>query len=41
VLQDIISENMRWIKNMFRQKFCEFDSDDKLKSFDDQLEIIW
>jgi len=28
-LQVIISENMRQIKNMFRQKFCEFEEDIK------------
>jgi len=27
VLQAIISESMRRIKNMFRQKFCEFKGD--------------
>jgi len=27
VLQAIISENVRRIKNMFRQKFCEFERD--------------
>jgi len=26
-LQAIISENMHQIKNMFRQKFCEFEGD--------------
>jgi len=27
VLQDIISESMHHIKNMFGQKFCEFNGD--------------
>jgi len=27
VLQTIISESMRRIKNMFGQKFCEFEGD--------------